>query len=59
MDREIGDRLYEDKNGEVFEEQFLWDIFIEWVMDGVYEDYSEKSFQKYLKDEGMAIAWWI
>lgn len=47
------EKQYIDKSGEVYGEQFLWDIFIEWVDDGVYPDYSEESFAKYLKSEGM------
>ena len=47
------EKRYADASGEVYGEQFLWDIFIEWVDDGVYPDYSEESFKKYLESEGM------
>ena len=51
--KDVQEKQYVDRNGEVFGEQFLWDIFIEWVDDGTYPDYSEESFKKYLESEGM------
>ena len=47
------EKQYADKDGKVFGEQFLWDIFMEWVEDGTYPDYSDNSFRKYLKSEGL------
>jgi hypothetical protein len=47
------EKRYADKTGKEFEEQFLWDIFMEWVEGGTYPDYSDESFAKYLKSEGL------
>ena len=46
------EKQYKDKSGEIYEEQELWDIFMEYVDDGTYEDYSDESFAQYLSDEG-------
>ena len=40
-------KYYEDKFGDVYDEDFLWDIFIESC-----EDYSDEEFARYLEENG-------
>ena len=50
-------KVYRDVNGLTFDEQFLWDDFMQCVEYGDFDGYTEEEFQRFLVEEGLVLDW--